>query len=451
MKAYKNPLSLARAIGIKRGDVVSLTGGGGKTSTMYLLASELYNMGMSVIITTTTHIFPPEEYPLLLSGDIQEIENALTGNRVLVVAASHEKKKLKGIDPMLAGKLKRFADVVIVEADGSRNKPFKAPRENEPVIPPASTMVIPVVGVDAVYKPLSEDWTHRTEKITEITGLIQGETITPAVIAKTLLHPMGGMKGVPEGAAFIPLINKADTQKDIDRAGEISRCLFKGGVKKTIITSHKDGVFIKPCFAKGYISAVILAAGGSRRMGRPKQELKIGDRTLADIVAGNVRSSIADEIILVTQPGLPLPDSEYFPGIRNVVNKNWETGQSSSMKAGLEAVNPESNAVIFFMADQPMVDAGIINNLIMTFYEGDRPIVAPRYDGKNGSPVLFDRSLFSELMKVEGDKGGRDLLKRHAVEYVDIESPLAGMDVDTPDDYTRLRGLISGLKKVEAE
>lgn len=447
MQPNTGALSLARAIGVKKGDVVSLVGGGGKTSTMHLLACELYNMGMSVIITTTTHIFPPEDEHLLLSGDIREIEEALKNHRLLVLASSYEKEKLKGIVPRLAGELKKLADIVIVEADGSRNKPFKAPKENEPVIPPSSTVVIPVVGVDAAYKPLSEEWTHRTEKITEITGLLPGETITPDIIAETILHPMGGMKGVPENAVFVPLINKADTHKDREIAGEISHCLFDRGIKKTIITSHKDRVYIKPCLADGFVSAVILAAGGSRRMGRPKQELKIGDKTLADMVIENIRASIADEIILVIQPGLPLLNKDKHSCIKSVINEYWETGQSSSMKAGLKAVNPKSSAVLFFMADQPMVDAGIINSLIMTFHEYKQPIVAPRYKGKNGSPVLFSRDLFSELLAVEGDKGGRDLLKRHAVEYIDIDSSLAGMDVDTPEEYGRLKEIIGSQEK----
>ena len=89
-----------------------------------------------------------------------------------------------------------------------------------------------------------------------------------------------------------------------------------------------------------------------------------------------------------------------------------------------------------------MVDAGIINSLIMTFYESGKPIVAPLYNGKKGSPVLFKGELFGELKEIEGDKGGRDLLKKHPVEYVDIDLPLAGMDVDTPEEYNKLKDMI---------
>ncbi len=442
MLSDNTSLTLARAIGVKKGDVISLVGGGGKTSTMFLLAHELHAIGMSVIITTTTHIFPPEKEHLLFSTDIREIAESLNRHRLIVLAGSYDKEKLKGIDPMLAGELKRFANVIIVEADGSRNKPFKAPREDEPVIPQSSTIVIPVVGAEVSYKPLTEEWTHRTERISEITGLKPREIITPEIIAKTLLHPLGGMKGVPSSAVFIPLINKADTRDDIRTAREISFCLFDGGVKKTIITSYKYRTFIKPFPCNGHVTAIILAAGGSSRMGKPKQLLEIGGKTLVSIVIKNILASIIDEIIIVTQPDLPLIEDNEYPEIKRIVNKDWQTGQSSSMKAGLNAVDEKTDAVMFFMADQPMVDEGIINRLITAFQETEKPIISPLYNGKKGAPVIFKRRLFDELNLIQGDRGGRDLLEVYPVEYMNIDMSLAAMDVDTPEEYDKLRGMV---------
>ncbi|NLD37852.1 MAG: putative selenium-dependent hydroxylase accessory protein YqeC, partial [Desulfatiglans sp.] len=333
MNKENKALSISSAIGIKSGDVISLVGGGGKTTTMYYLAEELVKSGLKVIITTTTHIFPPDDsYTLLLTKDPNDLERTFKYVNPLVVADSHDKEKLKGLDPLLVPDMSRLADVTIVEADGSRNLPFKAPNDHEPVIPPLSTIVIPVVGAEVVNKPLNEEWTHRTDRITEITGLKKGAIITPEVIAKTLLHPMGGMKGVPKDAAFIPLINKADTRDDIKTAREISSFLFDGGVKKTIITSHKERTFIKPFTCNGHVTAIILAAGGSSRMGKPKQMLQIGGKTLVSIVIENILASIIDEIIIVTQPDLPLINDNEYPELKRVVNNAWQTGQSSSMK-----------------------------------------------------------------------------------------------------------------------
>ena len=444
MSSENAQLSLTRAFGIKSGDIVSLVGGGGKTTTMYYIAGELAKKGLKVIVTTTTHIFPPEiTYTCLTTKDINEVKEALKENNLVVLADSVGEVKLEGIDPLWVNDLKEVADVIIVEADGSRNLPFKAPHEHEPVVPPSSTVVIPVVGVDAVYKPLSEEWAHRPDKISEITGLKMGEPVTPEIIATTLLHTMGGMKGVPSHAAFIPLINKADSQNEVDIAMEISSCLFQRGVNKVIITSHKgENVFIKPCMHGKSVSAVILAAGASSRMGKQKLELEIGGKNLTTIVLENVEASTANEIILVIKPDHVLIDDLEHPGIKTVINEKWQTGQSSSMKAGLETVNPEAEAVIFLMADQPMVTPEIINKLLLTFYETDKPIVAPLYNGQKGAPVLFNKSMFDDLRMIEGDMGGRDLLNKYPVEYVEIDSPLAGIDVDTPEDYQRLKGMI---------
>jgi molybdenum cofactor cytidylyltransferase len=443
MNKENKALSISSAIGIKSGDIISLVGGGGKTTTMYYLAGELVKSGLKVIITTTTHIFPPDDsYTLLLTKDPNDLERTFKYVNPVVLADSHDKEKLKGLDPLLVPEMSRLADVTIVEADGSRSRPFKAPHDHEPVIPPSSTIVIPVVGAEAAYKPLTEEWTHRTEKITEITGLKEGEIITPEIIAKTLLHPMGGMKGVPKDAAFIPLINKADTRADIRAAREISFCLFDGGVNKTIITSHKERTFIKPFPCNGHVTAIILAAGGSSRMGKPKQLLEIGGKTLVSIVIEYILASIIDDIIIVTQPDLPLINDNEYPEVKRVVNKEWQRGQSSSMKAGLSAVDQKTEAVMFFMADQPMVDKGVINRLIISFQETGKPIISPLYNGKKGAPVIFKRRLFDELNLIQGDRGGRDLLEVYPVEYVNIEMPLAAMDVDTPEEYEKLMGMV---------
>lgn len=237
-----HPLTVSDAIGIRKGDVVSLVGGGGKTTTMYCIANELARRGNSVIITTTTHIWPPDDhYDTLFSQDTKEVEKVLNSKKMIVLATAFDSTRatFKGIDPLWVSELAKIADNIIIEADGARTRPFKAPADHEPVIPPSSTIVLPVVGMDAVYKPLSAEWSHRTEKIAELAGVKPGDTVTPEIIARTVIHPMGGRKGVPEKAFFIPLLNKADSTKKIDIARDIAGCLKSGGIPKIIITSHK--------------------------------------------------------------------------------------------------------------------------------------------------------------------------------------------------------------------
>jgi molybdenum cofactor cytidylyltransferase len=94
-----------------------------------------------------------------------------------------------------------------------------------------------------------------------------------------------------------------------------------------------------------------------------------------------------------------------------------------------------------------MVDEGIINRLILAFQKTEKPIVSPLYNGKKGAPVIFKRRLFDELNLIQGDRGGRDLLETYPVEYVNIEIPLAAMDVDTPEEFEKLKGMVGVSEK----
>lgn len=450
METQHASISLSRAVGIKKGDIISLVGGGGKTTTMYHLADELVKKGHRIIVTTTTHIFPPDsKYTEIFTKDTDEVRKVLDRRKLLVLADRFdpEKGKLTGINASRVKELIEVADNIIIEADGSRNLPFKAPEKHEPVIPESSTVVIHLTGLDVVNKPLTSDYAHRIERIKEITGIDNGDPITPEVIAKTVLHPSGGKKQVPENASFIPLLNKADTFSDINAAGDIAGRLISGGIGKVVITGHRsDPVFIKPVTSRSFVSAVILAAGASSRMGRPKLELEIDGVNLLERTIKNVIRSIADEIILVLQPDKMPVDLKEYPGIKVVINDMWKTGQSSSMKAGLKAVSGRSGGALFFMGDQPFVTPDIINELIMSFMETDKPVTVPLYRGKRGAPVLFKRSVYQELLRVEGDRGGRDLINRYPADFVDIDSEYASFDIDTPEEFERLKKIL--LSKV---
>jgi molybdenum cofactor cytidylyltransferase len=437
-------LSLSKAVGIRRGDVVSLVGGGGKTSAMFLLGKELSTYGLRIIITTTTHIFPPEDpFITMFEREIQNIQKELDIHPLIVLADGCDGEKLKGIDPSKVEELRKVADVILVEADGAGCRPFKAPLDHEPVIPPSSTVVLPVAGLDVIGKTLSSENCHRPERIAELMNIKIGDIITTDIVAKTILHPRGGMKDVPVKARVVPILNKADSPSEIAIASEIAKGLTEGGIKRSIITSLKcEPPFIKPGGENCNVMAVIMAAGGSRRMGQPKLDLKINDRTLIQMVLDSTAASMVDEIVLVTRPGVVPVSESLYAHLKIIENEQWETGQSSSMKKGLENIKPGMDAVIFLMADQPFITTEIINELLLRYYNTGSSLVAPVYKGKRGSPVIFDRSLFHELFAIEGDKGGRELLDRFPVEYVEFDTSLPGMDIDTPEDYEKIKNIV---------
>ena len=200
---------------------VALVGAGGKSSLMYALAREMVARHEKVVTTTTTKILPPksDESPwlILLEDDPELISlpTHLSEWEHVTVAQSldHSSRKLQGVS---AETIKRCLDVagrVLIEADGAAGRPIKAPERWEPVIPDFVDLVIPVVGLDSIGKPATEEWVFRLERFLSVTGLGPGEIIKPNVVGRLLSHPEGALKGVPRTARIVPYLNKLDLLK----------------------------------------------------------------------------------------------------------------------------------------------------------------------------------------------------------------------------------------------
>jgi molybdenum cofactor cytidylyltransferase len=119
-------------------------------------------------------------------------------------------------------------------------------------------------------------------------------------------------------------------------------------------------------------------------------------------------------------------------------NPDWEAGQSTSVRAGLQSLPPDTRAAVFFLADQPHVPTALVRALVEQYTQTPSPIVAPFVGDRHGNPVLFDRSLFPDLMSLQGDAGGRQVLSRYPIAYVPWNDPNLLLDVDTLEDYERL-------------
>ncbi len=189
------------------------------------------------------------------------------------------------------------------------------------------------------------------------------------------------------------------------------------------------------------IAAIILAAGASSRMGRPKQLLDWGGRPLVRVAAEQALAARLDDVIVVVGgaggavtaalAGLPL---------RVIDNPAYAEGQSTSLRAGVAALGPAVAAAVVMLGDQPFVTAAIVERLIAEWRATGAAIVAPSYRGRRGNPVLFARAIFPELLAITGDQGARAILAAHAADLrlvpFDDDRPLA--DIDTPADYQRL-------------
>jgi molybdenum cofactor cytidylyltransferase len=236
-----NEISLAQALRVGRGDVVSFVGGGGKTTSMFRLAKELSGMGWRVVTTTTTHISLEQVQMAPVAIPIDEIsllsEYLDQHGQCLIIGAPDGKGRVQGASSELIAKLHAQSDVdaIIVEADGSRSRPFKAPGAYEPVVPATTTILVPIVGLNSLDTILDESHVHRAEIAARLARVPPGSIVTEEIIARVLCHPDGGAKLLPPGARLVPLLNKADSETTRNRARIIAEKLLASSLIDRVV------------------------------------------------------------------------------------------------------------------------------------------------------------------------------------------------------------------------
>jgi probable selenium-dependent hydroxylase accessory protein YqeC len=208
-------------------ELISVVGAGGKTSTIFRLAQELKALGKKVLVTTTTYIAFSETTQadrLILDGSkgiffLSRLEAGTIA--CLGSGVPTDKGKLKGIDREFIDEIyqKHLFDYVVVEADGSKRRPIKAPVHYEPVIPRQTTRVIGVIGLDALGKTITEDFVHRPNLFCSITGKKMGDTIDRKCLIRLILSQDGLFKdAVPRGCKKYVVFNKADRRDQEEEA-----------------------------------------------------------------------------------------------------------------------------------------------------------------------------------------------------------------------------------------
>jgi molybdenum cofactor cytidylyltransferase len=193
------------------------------------------------------------------------------------------------------------------------------------------------------------------------------------------------------------------------------------------------------------VSAIVLAAGTSTRMGRAKQLLPLGGTTVLAQTLDKVRSARVAEIILVLGGSAEairqqLPPS-LLDGLKVVVNQAYVKGMASSLHEGLAALDQRSDAALIILGDQPFIRPQTLGQIVDGYRRSRAKIVIPSYQGNRGNPVLLDRSVFSEVMALEGDVGCRAIFGSHleAILKVEVEDKGVLLDIDDQDDYERLK------------
>jgi molybdenum cofactor cytidylyltransferase len=340
----------------------------------------------------------------------------------------------------------RWGTPLLIEADGSRRRPVKAPAVHEPPIPELVNTVVVVAGISAIGKPLTEEWVFRPELFSDITGLQPGENITLKAIAQAMAHPEGGLKNIPINAQRFVLLNQADTPDLQSQAALISMQLFND-YHSIIVCSLAPNNSTQQSIAQIHavyqsIAAVILAAGGSRRFGSPKQLLDWHGKPLVWHVAHKALKSGMNPVVVVCgRDMLEIRKALSDLPVELVENPDWQEGQGTSVQLGTQAVSARCGGIVFMLADQPQIPSPLLHALLGTHAQKLCPIIGPMIDGKRANPVLFDQVTFKDLSTLSGEVGGRKLFSKFGVEWIPWYDHAALLDVDTPEDYTRLQEL----------
>ena len=187
-----------------------------------------------------------------------------------------------------------------------------------------------------------------------------------------------------------------------------------------------------------FVSAILLAAGESKRMGKPKLLLPLGDGTVLRNTVNNLLSSSVDEIIVVL--GANARETKRViagKAVKIIINPDYRQGMSTSLISGLKHVSHQAQRIMVALSDQPLIDSKTYNKLIQKSLDSDSGIVVPTHKSRRGNPIIFDIRYKEELLQLKGDVGGRELLKHHPDDILEVAVDCEGIyvNLNTMDDY----------------
>lgn len=442
-------MKLLDALRIDSKTRLSFVGAGGKTSALIRLACEW----PSVCIAASTAHMGKDQIQNIRQHVVVDGDNFNSKHRVLETSlftgSEGEGNRLNGIDPKFWGELARLADEndvpIFMESDGSKYRPLKAPAAHEPPIPEWVNHVVVSVGASVLGKPLCDEFVHRSEIYSSLSGLEAGKAVNWHSIMKMLTNPQGGLKNIPRQARKSILLNQIDSLAD--RTGLPTFC--------GQLLDHYDSVIIAALNGCGEvgpegstdevlsveekIAGVILAAGNSSRMGQPKAFLNWkGEPFVRACALQAIAAGLDPVVIIAGQEFERIQDAVEDLPVHVVSNPDWNEGQSSSIHAALKAMPKRVGGAIFQLVDQPHIPVALLRRLKGEHSTSLAPIVVPECNGRRANPVLFDRRTFHSLSTIQGDFGGRMIFSQFPIKTIRWFEESILLDVDTPEDYARL-------------
>jgi molybdenum cofactor cytidylyltransferase len=445
-------LKLSHALRVDSHSKLAFTGAGGKTAAMFQLARQL---PPPVLAAATTHLalhqldLADRHFTITSPEDCHHVEEEDLAGVTLFTGPNQQDGRTSGLDEHCMFILNEIADKqglpLLVEADGSRQRPVKAPAPHEPAVPHFVDTVVVVAGLSALGRPLTSEYVHRPELFAHLADQQPGEIISPESLARVLLHSQGGLKGIPYRARRIALLTQVSSGSIEKQARLLANSLLPVYSTAAAAELTQPDPEDQILWIKSPAAGIILAAGRSKRFGEVKQLLPWRGEPLVRRASRLALEAGLSPVVVVTgfRSAEVSASLQNLP-VRIVYNPLWESGQSTSISAGIKALPPEAGSALFILTDQPRISSRLLQELVDLHARTGAPIAAPRVEGKRTNPVLFDSSVFPELLKLEGDVGGRVLFSpdsHYHAAWLDWHDRGLLLDIDTPEDYQKLKNM----------
>lgn len=438
-------MNLRDSLRIHSGSRLALVGSGGKTTLLFNLAREIR---APVVLSTTTHLSVDElgladrHWVVENKRDIERAFSQLTDEILLLTGAVNEQgNRVRGLSDDQLLVVKQHCDALdlpfLIEADGSRRLPLKAPGEHEPAIPGWVNQVVVLVGLSAIGQPLDDKIVFRSEQFAVLCAAKYGIPITLEILTDYLLHAHGGLKNIPPNALRSVFFNQLDAQSISTESLQVCSSRLLKRYDQVVwgsaaASNEQERVIVRD----EPIAGIILAAGASSRFGRPKPLLEWHEQPfIRHVVLRCMHTGLQPVVVVVGEEYTKIRAVIEDLGALIIPNLDWCNGLSQSIKAGLAALPRRVGGALFLMSDVPQLPAALIETLLMKKRQDTALILAPRTAEGYANPVLFDYSCFGDLMSLSGDRGGKALFQRYTVKDIPWANAQDLRDIDTPADY----------------
>ncbi len=430
---------------LQAGDVVALVGAGEKHAVIQAIERECAQKQWRLVILTTVPLSLTElalfssSSPLPTADQIparntlyyQSIET----DRVTGLTSAH-------VDQVIA---QQRWDVLVIVADTARGLPLKAPRDYEPVIPLATTLVIPVASLNALKKPLSDDQIYNAERIASLTRTPLNTRLKTRAMARVIASPQMGLKAVPATARVIPILHDVPVWGSrLARARVLAKQILNAPRINSVILAHFDSEKIPNAIleVQSRVGAVIVAAGKATRMGDAKVLLPwVDERPILQHIIRRLQSGCVSPVVVVTgEWRKEVSEAAQEGGARVTHNPDYAQGEMlSSLQAGIRELQqlPACDAMLLVLGDQPSLRTSLVRRMLALFAQQRPRLIIPSFEMRRGHPILIRRDIWDEFLNIPQGGTPRSVIQKYSAEivYLNVWDDAILRDIDTPEDY----------------